>query len=241
MSPRRYELGQRQAVIDESRRRVLDAARELLAGPAGYQAFTVDAVARRADVARATVYYQFRSKTGLLEALCDDLAGAGQMSDLPGAFAEADPRAAVHRLITVFASFWAADRVVMRRLRALSALDPDVHAVLAARDDRRRQGLEVLIGRLTAGPPGGGPQDGGPHDGGGTRDAAPDPGLPRTGRSGDAAPDLPPGDAVRVLLALTSFESFDTMAGPDRPLDAAVPLVTGLADAVLSRVPRPGR
>ncbi len=34
---------------------------------------------------------------------------------------------------------------------------------------------------------------------------------------------------------------FDTMAGPDRELDAAVPLVTGLADAALSRVPRPGR
>ena len=31
------------------------------------------------------------------------------------------------------------------------------------------------------------------------------------------------------------------MAGPDRPLDAAVPLVTGLADAALSQVPRPGR
>ena len=92
MSTRRYELGQRQAVIDESRRRVLDAARELLAGPGGYQAFTVDAVARRADVARATVYYQFRSKTGLLEALCDDLAGSGETSDLPGAFTEADPR-----------------------------------------------------------------------------------------------------------------------------------------------------
>ncbi len=157
MSPRRYELGKRQAVIDESRRRVLDAARELLAEPTGYQAFTVDAVARRADVARATVYYQFHSKTGLLEALCDDLAGAGQMSDLPGAFAEADPRAAVHQLIAVFARFWAADRVAMRRLRALAALDPDVHAVLAARDDRRRQGLEVLIGRLTAVPPAGGP------------------------------------------------------------------------------------
>ena len=246
MSPRRYELGKRQAVIDESRRRVLDAARELLAEPTGYQAFTVDAVARRADVARATVYYQFRSKTGLLEALCDDLAGAGQMSDLPGAFAEADPRTAVHQLIAVFARFWAADRVAMRRLRALAALDPDVHAVLAARDDRRRQGLEVLIGRLTSGPPADGPPDASPPDagpprGGSTRDAAPDLDLPRTGRTGHAAPDLPPGDAVRVLLALTSFESFDTMAGPDRPLDAAVPLVTGLADAALSQVLRPGR
>ena len=189
MSPRRYELGKRQAVIDESRRRVLDAARELLAEPTGYQAFTVDAVARRADVAWATVYYQFRSKTGLLEALCDDLAGTGQMSDLPGAFAEADPRAAVHQLIAVFARFWAADRVAMRRLRALAALDPDVHAVLAARDDRRRQGLEVLIGRLTSGPPADGPPDAGPPDAGPrtpVRHAAGAPAMPRrtwTGRA----------------------------------------------------------
>ena len=31
------------------------------------------------------------------------------------------------------------------------------------------------------------------------------------------------------------------MAGPDRPLDAAVPLVTRLADATVSQIPRPGR
>lgn len=84
----------------------------------------MDAVARRADVARATVYYQFRSKTGLLEALCDDLAEAGQMRDLPGAFADPDPRTPVRRLIVVFAGFWAADRVVMRRLRAVTSATP---------------------------------------------------------------------------------------------------------------------
>ncbi len=153
MSPRPYQLGKRQAVIDESRRRVLDAARALLAGPGGYTAFTVDAVARRADVARATVYYQFRSKTGLLEALCDDLAEAGQMGDLPRAFAGSGPFAAVQGLIEVFARFWAADRVVMRRLRALAALDPEVHAVITARDERRRRGLEILISRVAADPP----------------------------------------------------------------------------------------
>ena len=202
MSPRPYQLGQRQAVIDEGRRRVLDAARALLAQPTGYQAFTVDAVARQADVARATVYYQFRSKSGLLEALCDDLADEGRMSDLPRAFAEPDPHAAVHRLIVVFAGFWAADRVVMRRLRALAALDPDVHAVITARDERRRQGLEVLAGRLAAV---GGIQPG----------------------------DARLGDTIRALLALTSFECFDTMAGPDRDLGDAVPLVTTLADAAL--------
>ena len=215
MSPRRYELGKRQAVIDESRRRVLDAARALLAEPDGYTAFTVDAVARRGDVARATVYYQFRSKTGLLEALCDDLAEAGQMGDLPRAFAGSDPLAAVHGLIEVFARFWAADRVVMRRLRALAALDPDVRAVITARDERRRQGLEVLVRRVSAGPP-------------------------RPGPTRDAVPELRPEDAVRALLAITSFESFDAMAGAGRDLEAVVPLVTGLAGDVLSRVARPG-
>ena len=86
---------------------------------ASYPDFTVDAVARRADVARATVYYQFGSKAGLLEAVCDDLAESGGMAGLADAFADPDPRAALHRFIDVFARFWAADPPVMRRLRAL--------------------------------------------------------------------------------------------------------------------------
>ena len=82
MSPRPYQLGKRQDQIDESRQRVINAARALLAEATSYTNFTVDAVAKRADVSRATVYYQFESKTGLLEALCDALAEAGHMSDL---------------------------------------------------------------------------------------------------------------------------------------------------------------
>jgi hypothetical protein len=37
----------------------------------------------------------------------------------------------------------------MRRLRALAALDPEVSAVIAARDARRRSGLGVIVGRLS--------------------------------------------------------------------------------------------
>ena len=86
----------------------------------------------------------------------------------------------------------------MRRLRALAALDPDVGAVIAARDQRRREGLTVLVARLPAG----------------------------TGPEAE--------QAVQMLYALTSFETFDTLAGPDRSLADALPLVTRLADAVLS-------
>ncbi|HVD03634.1 MAG TPA: hypothetical protein VNF75_05810 [Candidatus Dormibacteraeota bacterium] len=42
----------------------------------------------------------------------------------------------------------------MRRLRALALLDPEVGAVILGRDHRRREGLAVLVGRLTG--PGGG-------------------------------------------------------------------------------------
>jgi AcrR family transcriptional regulator len=100
-------------------------------------------------VSRATVYYQFESKTGLLEALCDALADAGQMSDLASAFMNPDPVEAMRTFITCFGRFWDVDRLVMRRLRALAALDQEVGQVISARDERRRSGLEILIGRLS--------------------------------------------------------------------------------------------
>jgi AcrR family transcriptional regulator len=198
MSPRPYRLGRREEVIGQGRRRVLDAARDLLREAAAYPGFTVDAVARRADVARATVYYQFGSKNGLIEAVCDDLAEAGGMGGLARVFAAADPQSAIGGFVAAFAGLWAADRVVMRRLRALAALDPDVGAVIAARDQRRQDGLAVLVSRL-------------PGDHANTAE-----------------------QTVRMLYALTSFETFDVLAGPDRDLAEAIPLVTRLAQAALS-------
>ena len=148
MSPRPYQLGKRQDQIHESRRRIIDAARSLLAEAGSYRAFTVDAVAKKADVSKATIYYQFESKTGLLEAVCDALAETGGMSDLAAAFTDPDPIAALRTFVETFGRFWDADRSAMRRLRALAALDPEVGAVISARDDRRRTGLGVLAGRL---------------------------------------------------------------------------------------------
>jgi AcrR family transcriptional regulator len=159
----------------------------------------VDAVARQADVARATVYYQFGSKTGLLEALCDHLADLGGMSGLADVFTEPDPLLGLERFVTLFGGFWAADRPAMRRLRALALLDPDVGAVITARDQRRHQGLTVLAGRLA--------------------------GTSLTAAEADRA--------VRVLVTLTSFETFDTLAGPDRDITAAGPDIVRLCEVAL--------
>jgi AcrR family transcriptional regulator len=200
MSPRPYELGKRREQIDEGRRRVIDAARALLAEATTYTAFTVDAVAKRADVARATVYYQFGSKTGILEALCDTLAEVGGMSEQAQAFTDPDPLKGLAQFIAAFGRFWAADRVVMRRLRALAALDPEVGAVIAARDQRRRTGLELLI--------------------------------ERTARHPTSTIAARSEDAVHVLHTLTSFETFDSLAGSGNPTDV-IPVVVELAGAAL--------
>jgi AcrR family transcriptional regulator len=148
MSPRPYRLGQRQATTEQTRARILTAARELLAESSGFSGFSIDAVAHKADVARMTVYHQFGSKIGLLEALSDSLAAHGGMEHLADAFRRPEPLDALDEYITVFSRFWNADRLVMRRLRALAALDLDFEQVIRARDERRRQGLRVIVPRL---------------------------------------------------------------------------------------------
>jgi AcrR family transcriptional regulator len=194
-------MGKRNEQVTQGRRQILDAARALLREEASYSAFTLDAVAKRADVARGTVYYQFRSKAGLLEAVCDDLGEIGGLSELSKAFSNPVPRAALASFVACFGRFWQADRNAMRRLRALAALDPEIRVVIAARDQRRHQGLQVLVARL----PG----------------YADDPTGQRAERT------------ARILQVLTSFETFDGLAHPDRPLDQVIAEVLSLIEKVL--------
>jgi AcrR family transcriptional regulator len=114
----------------------------------GFYGFSIDAVARQADVARMTVYHQFGSKIGLLEALSDSLAAHGGMEQLANAFRQPEALDALDEYINVFSRFWQSDRLVTRRLRALSALDPDFEQVVRTRDERRREGLRVIVRRL---------------------------------------------------------------------------------------------
>ena len=148
MSPRSYRLGEREHAVQQTRARMIDAARSLLTAHDGTTRFTIEAVARAADVSRMTVYYQFESKVGLLEALCDTLAANGGIEQLGSVFRLPDADAALAELIRVFGAFWESDRVVSRRLRALATLDEEFAQVIRARDERRRRGLRILAQRL---------------------------------------------------------------------------------------------
>jgi AcrR family transcriptional regulator len=144
MSPRTYHLGRRQAASEETRKRVLAAARALLA--AGADGFTVDGVAERAGVARMTIYNQFESKRGLLDELFDDLSARGLVDGLRATLGRSEPFEALGEFIGAFAGFWSSDRVVIRRLRALVALDPEVEESFRSRDGHRRAGLRAIVG-----------------------------------------------------------------------------------------------
>jgi AcrR family transcriptional regulator len=148
MSPRPYRMDRRREITDETRLRIVQAARELLASPEGSAKFSIEAVAREAGVARMTVYYQFGSVRGLIEGVCDSLAIAGGMDRMADAFCRPDPLEALDRFIAVLMRFWETDRPVRRGLGALAVLDPETAAVLEARSGRRRHGLRVLLGRL---------------------------------------------------------------------------------------------
>jgi AcrR family transcriptional regulator len=149
VSPRPYNLGKRQVATAETRAQIVAAARELLGGETAGSGFSIDAVARAADVARMTVYHRFGSRAGLLEALFDDLAERGEITrGLPAAFAEPEPLAALDAFVAAFGRFWTADRLIMRRLHAVAILDPDVGAGNRAREERRRQGALVILGSL---------------------------------------------------------------------------------------------
>ena len=64
---RNYELGERAKGMEQTRRRILDAAWNLTAA-AGFDPVSVDDIAADAGVGRATIFRQFGSKTDLYEA-----------------------------------------------------------------------------------------------------------------------------------------------------------------------------
>lgn len=148
MTPRPYRMRRRQESADENRLRILQAGRDVLAAPETV-AFSVEEVARRAGVARMTVYHHFGSFQGLLEALLDSLAVGGGMDHLAEAFQRPDAHEALDHFIAVFTGFWESDRLVLRKLGALAALDPALGAVLEQRSGWRRKGARVLLERLT--------------------------------------------------------------------------------------------
>lgn len=142
-------VGKRAASTAATRQAVIDAARDLLAqGP--WSGFTLEAVAARAGVTRVTVYNQVASKTGLLDAVLTDLterAGMDRLLTDAQGLTAAQARTFV---VEQTCRFWHAQRAVLRPLFGLAAIDADIAANLARREQWRTDQFDALLDRLTA-------------------------------------------------------------------------------------------
>lgn len=148
MAKRRSYTGvERQRSVEAGRERILRAARELLEDEDA-ESFSIDAVARRAGVARMTIYNQFESKAGLLEALFDALAAQGPLGQMADVFTEQDPLVTLDEYVAIFGRFWTLHRSTHRRLRAAAAHDAELAAAMKARNARRRVGITEILRRL---------------------------------------------------------------------------------------------
>jgi AcrR family transcriptional regulator len=143
-------MEKRQASRTETRTRILEAARQLLSDES-LPDLSMEAVARRADVSRLTIYYQFGSRAGLLEALYDHLATRGNMQRMAAIFQETSLPKAIGRMVDTFVGFWSTDTAVMRRLRAMAVLDSEIGNGIRARDARRPHIAREMLKRVGAG------------------------------------------------------------------------------------------
>src|SRR5262249_1241940 len=92
-TPRPYESSLRAQSAGQTRAQLTAAAAQLLREHADFRAVTLDAVAKAAGVTRLTVYHQFGSRQGLLEAVFDELAVQGGLHRIAEAMAMPDARA----------------------------------------------------------------------------------------------------------------------------------------------------
>jgi AcrR family transcriptional regulator len=147
MTPRPYRLGRRETGVEETREKVVDAARQVFSEE-GFYEVTLEDVAKRAGVARATVYYQFKSKLGLLEAAIDATVTRAPVEGLRRAMEDPDPLLGVAAYAREICSLWARDHVFYRNVFGLAAVDLEAQQAVHGYDVRRREPLVFLGKRL---------------------------------------------------------------------------------------------
>jgi AcrR family transcriptional regulator len=141
--PRPYSLARRQQQSDRKRTKILTAARAQLESK-GFVDFSLESIARSSGVTRQTVYNLFGSRSGLLEGLFDQLAISGGMERMRSVMQQTDPGSALADFVDVFCGFWSKDRLLIRRIHGIAAIDPEFGTAVEARN-RRRQAAAARI------------------------------------------------------------------------------------------------
>src|SRR5215467_13153554 len=142
---RPYHSPARQRQAEETRTRILAAARELFRS-AGYAATTMEAIASSAQVSAKTVEAAFGSKRGVLAALVDPLASGGPPRHLVDQIrAAADPRDRLRLVAELTRSAYQASVPEFELMRSAAAIAPEIAAAARQVESRRRANQARLV------------------------------------------------------------------------------------------------
>jgi AcrR family transcriptional regulator len=131
----------------ETRTRIVEAARTVLA-ETPLRRFSVDETARLAGVNRTTIYDDFGSRAGLLEAVAEDLLQRIGIGRLAAVLAGQDVVQAVGDSLDLAGHLYHAAGPVAEAIFALASLDPDAARAGQVLERGRWEGMQDLARRL---------------------------------------------------------------------------------------------
>lgn len=144
---RSYTQKARAESAAETRRRIIEVTRELLAR-APLENVSLPAIATGADVARSTVYTIFGSREGLMVAVAEDLLERGGFARIGQALRGPDVVRAFEISMDVAMELYSQEEPVGQALLSLAAVDRDAQSAAARLNLGRAQGMRRLAERM---------------------------------------------------------------------------------------------
>lgn len=148
---RAYRTRHRKQRPQQTRERITTAVRELLAEGAFHES-TVEEVADRAGISRATLYQHFASRLELVDAICDTFDANPALLALRKSVQLPDADAALAETIANAVGFWSSEDPILSQLYGVAAIDPAAQDLVDRQRVDRRGEMQRLAKRLrTAG------------------------------------------------------------------------------------------
>jgi AcrR family transcriptional regulator len=142
---RPYKSLVRQRQAGDTRRRIVEATRELLQSE-GYAGMTIEAIAQRAEVSAQSVYAIFKSKTGILTELLDQSTFGPDYEDaVKRALSASDPETRLRLAAPIARQIHDAQSAAFDLLRGAGVVAPELAKLELQREHLRYERQERMI------------------------------------------------------------------------------------------------
>ncbi|TML44347.1 MAG: TetR/AcrR family transcriptional regulator [Actinobacteria bacterium] len=148
MSAQAYRSRTRSRRSDATRARITSAVRDLLSEGAFHEA-TMEQVAERAGISRATLYQHFGSRLDLVDAICETFGENPALRELRDLVVNPDPEVALDQTIANTIRFWATEDSVLSQIYGVAAIDPAAQSLIDRQRGDRRGELARLVRNLS--------------------------------------------------------------------------------------------